>query len=430
MVLGCAAFAEVPFRKVRQKMADSLNSMPEFTCSVSIERTTAKGPAATYPPLRVNAGIINGKELYLLPPTVDEQDILRSVLSLYNRVGTGTFAMYARGLFLTTEATYYDGPDETKDGRTLSRLDFAMPREASHHALNIAGRQIELGYSGSIWTDPRNLEVARVLLQTDNMPQDLDIKAVTQTIDYGKVPILGVAVLLPLGTDLTVLETSGRELRLTARFSECHAFDQKRGDRFVENGVETPVTVSAASPAPAAATLTSVSLPLSRLPSFDELLPVRTRFEMMLEDPIDERITTEKSKLSFTVSRDVRKDGQVVLPIGAKATGHITRILRQAYPFETGMKGYYLIGFQLDTIDVGDRRFRLTANLEDVGPPAKQIGFVPLSVDPYRFGQFDDRQTLFIVPTAERGESFLGIVSEFLRLGGHWKTYWTVRATK
>jgi hypothetical protein len=51
---------------------------------------------------------------------------------------------------------------------------------------------------------------------------------------------------------------------------------------------------------------------------------------------------------------------------------------------------------------------------------------VPLSVDPNRFGQFDDRQTLFVVPAAEHGESFLGIVSEFLRLGGHWKTYWTI----
>jgi hypothetical protein len=40
--------------------------------------------------------------------------------------------------------------------------------------------------------------------------------------------------------------------------------------------------------------------------------------------------------------------------------------------------------------------------------------------------RFDDRQTLFIVPAAEHGESFLGIVSEFLRLGGHWKTYWTI----
>jgi hypothetical protein len=305
-----------------------------------------------------------------------------------------------------------------------------MPREVSHHSLNNAGRTANLGYSGSIWTDPHNQEVTRVLLQADDIPLDLGIKTVTQTIDYARIGILGIPVLLPLATDLTLLELSGRELRITGRFNDCHQFSYKRGEQFVENGLESTVSVSAPSPAlssPAAAPA-PVSPPVvsHALPSIVELLPVKTFFEMMLEDAIDERSTIEGTKLSFTVSRDIKKGGKVVVPMGAKATGHVTRILRQTYPFETGQKGYYLVGIQLETIDMGDRRFRIWANLERVGPPAAQIGFVPLSVDPNRFGEFDDRQTLFIVPAAEHGESFLGIVSEFLRLGGHWKTYWTI----
>ena len=431
-VLGSATFAQAPARKIRQKMADTLNSTPDFICSVSIERTerTGNGAPATLSPLQVNAGIINGKELYVLPSSDADQALLRRVLAVYKRAGTGTFAMYARAVFLTTEATFYIVPDETKDGRTLSRLDFAMPREVSHHSLNNAGRTANLGYSGSIWTDPRNQEVTRVLLQADDIPQDLGIKAVTQTVDYGRIAILGIPVLLPLATDLILRELSGRELRITGRFNDCHQFSYKRGEQFVENGLESTVSVSAPSPAlssPAAAPA-PVSPPVvsHALPSIVELLPVKTFFEMMLEDAIDERSTIEGTKLSFTVSRDIKKGGKVVVPMGAKATGHVTRILRQTYPFETGQKGYYLVGIQLETIDVGDRRFRIWANLERVGPPAAQIGFVPLSVDPNRFGEFDDRQTLFIVPAAEHGESFLGIVSEFLRLGGHWKTYWTI----
>jgi hypothetical protein len=414
-------------------MADTLNGTPDFICSVSIDRTERTGNAAPAPlsPLQVNAGIINGKELYVLPSSDTDQALLRRVLAVYKRAGTGTFAMYARAVFLTTEATFYIVPEETKDGRTLSRLDFAMPREVSHYSLTSAGHHVDLGYSGSIWTDPRNQEVTRVLLQADDIPQDLGIKAVTQTVDYGRIAILGIPVLLPLATDLTLRELSGRELRITGRFNDCHQFSYKRGEQFVENGLEGSVSVSAPSPAPSspvAAAPAPVSRPLVSqvLPSIVELLPVKTYFEMMLEDPVDERSTIEGTKLSFTVSRDIKKGGKVVVPIGAKATGHVTRILRQTYPFETGQKGYYLVGIQLETIDVGDRRFRMWANLERAGPPAAQISFVPLSVDPNRFGQFDDRQTLFIVPAAEHGESFLGIVSEFLRLGGHWKTYWTI----
>jgi hypothetical protein len=414
-------------------MADTLNGTPDFICSVSIERTERTGNAAPAPlsPLQVNAGIINGKELYVMPSSDADQALLRRVLAVYKRAGTGTFAMYARAVFLTTEATFYIVPEKTKDGRTLSRLDFAMPREVSHYSLTNSGRTANLGYSGSIWTDPHNQEVTRVLLQADDIPQDLGIKAVTQSVDYGRIAILGIPVLLPLATDLTLRELSGRELRITGRFNDCHQFSYKRGEQFVENGLETMVSVSAPSPAPsspAAAAPAPVSPPVvpQVLPSIVELLPPNTYFEMMLEDPIDERSTIEGTKLSFTVSRDIKKGGKVVVPMGATATGHVTRILRQTYPFETGQKGYYLVGIQLETIDVGDRRFRMWANLERVGPPATQIGFVPLSVDPNRFGQFDDRQTLFVVPAAEHGESFLGIVSEFLRLGGHWKTYWTI----
>ena len=419
LACGSGALAQSPVRKIRQKMSDTLNTTPDFICSVSIDRTErmGNGTPATLPPLHVNAGIINGKEIYALPSTDAEQDILRKVLSLYSKAGTGSFAMYARAVFLTTEATFYYVPEESKDGRTLSRLDFAMPREVSHHSLNNAGRPVDLGYSGSIWTDPHNLEVARLLLQTDDIPEDLGIKTVTQTIDYGRTSILGTTALLPTATDLTLRELSGRELRITGRFSDCHQFSSKRGEQFVENGLGAPVTASPESPAASST---------HGLPSIEELLPAKTRFEMMLEDPIDERTTTEKSKLSFTVLQDVKKDGKVILPKGAKATGHVTRILRQTYPIFTAVKGYYTVGILMDTIDVGDRRFRMWANLERVGPPATQICFLPLSNDPDRWGQYDDIHTLFMIPPAESGESFLAVVSEFLRLGSHWRTYWTV----
>jgi hypothetical protein len=420
LACGIGAFAQAPVRKIRQKMSDTLNSTPDFICSVSIERTERMGkePLTGLPALQVNAGIINGKELYALPATEGDQALLRKVLALYTRAGTGTFAMYARAVFLTTAATFYDGPEEAVDGRTLSRLDFAMPREVSHYAPGNAGKPVEAGYTGSIWTDPHTLEVERLMLQAADLPPDLGIKAVTQTVEYGRTHILGVSTLLPVASDLTLQELSGRELRIIAHFSDCHQHFAKRGEQFAENRLEAPATVSAESTAPVS----------HALPSVVELLPAKTPFEMMLEDPIDELSTTEGSKLSFTVLRDVKKDGKVILPKGAAATGHVTRILRQTYGLNTSLKGYYAVGMQLDTIDVEGRRFRIWANLERVGPPATQICFVPFSHSPLKWGQYDDIYQLFIIPDPERGESFLGVVSEFLRLGSHWRTDWTLVA--
>lgn len=413
-------------------MSDTFNSTGDFMCAVSIDRTERMGKDAItgLPALRVNAGIINGKELYALPATDADQALLKKVLADYDRAGTGSFAMYARAVFLTAAATFYDGPEESRDGRTLSRLDFVMPREVSHYSIGPAAKPVELGYSGSIWTDPNNQEVARVLLQADNIPPELGIQAVTQTLDYGRTSVAGFSTLLPVATDLTLRELSGRELRITTHFSACHQYFSKRGEQFVESRLEAPVTVSAesrATPAPAktAPALSPASVSVT-LPSIEELLPPKTPFEMILQDPIDERITTGNSRLSFSVFRDVKKDGKVVLPKGAAATGHVTRIIRQTYLLNTSVKAYYLVGIQLDTIDVGGRRLRVWANLERVGPPAAQICFVPFSHNPDKWGDYDDIYQLFIVPNAADDESFLGVVSEFLRLGSHWRTYWTL----
>src|SRR5580700_8372322 len=282
--LACVtgALAQLPVRKIRQKMADSLNSTPDFICSVSIERTERMGKEhlTGLPALHLDAGIINGKELYALPSTDGDQALLRKVLALYGRAGTGSFAMYARAVFFTAAATFYDGPEETKDGRTLSRLDFAMPREVSHYALLVAGQPMELGYSGSIWTDPRNLEVARLFLQADAIPPDVGIKAVTQTIEYGHTSIRGFSQLVPVASDLTLQELSGRELRITEHFSDCQAHLPKSGEQLVENELKVPAMVSrpASTEAPATASPASASLPAAAggLPSIEELLPAKT----------------------------------------------------------------------------------------------------------------------------------------------------------
>lgn len=420
--------AQAPVRKIRQKMTDTLNSTPDFVCAVSIDRTEkiGKGAPAALPPLHVNAGIINGKELYALPPSEDGQNLLRQILAVYSRAGMGSFAMFARAVFTTSDATFYDGPDESKDGRTLARLDFAMPREVSNYALNNAGQAVELGYSGSIWTDPHNQEVARLMVQADGIPTDLGIRAVTQTIEYGHSSILGLSVLLPTSTALVLQEVSGRELRVTERLSDCHQYNSKRGEQFVENRLEAPVTVTAESVAAGSGSPGTVARAIQALPSLEELLPVKTLFEMMLEDSLDERTITAGSKLAFTVSRDVKKDGKIVLPVGAKAMGHVTRILRQTYILNTSEKGYYAVGLQLDTLEAGGRHYLVSANLERVGPPAAEICFVPFSHNPLKWGQYDDIYQLFMIPNPASRESFLGVVSEFLRLGNHWRTYWTV----
>jgi hypothetical protein len=422
LACGSGALAQAPVRKIRQRMSDTLNRTPDFICSVSIERTErmGKGAPATLPPLDVNGGIINGKELHRVPSTDADQALLKQVLALYSKAGTGIFAMYARAVFLTAAATFYDAPDESKDGRRLSRLDFAMPREASKYALDHEGQLVTLGYSGSIWTDPDNLDVVRLALEADRIPPELGIKAVSQTLDYARASIAGASVLLPVVSDLTLQEESGREVRLKSHFSECGQYLAKGGELFAENAIEAATTVS---PGP----VSKPNVFLAEAPPVApaaEPLPAGIQFETILDEPIDERVLSEGSKLSFRVSHDLKKAGKVVVPKGAVIAGHITRIIRQTFVLYSTVKGYYTVGLKLDSVDVGRKRFQVWANLETIGPPASTIGFLPYSHDPDRWGTYDDIKTEFVTPPAAPGESFVGILFEYLRLGRHIRMTW------
>ena len=399
-------------------MTDALKATPDFVCAESIERTdrTASGQSSILPPLRVEAGVIAGKELYARPVSDAGTVRLRPILSLFNRAGTGSYALYSRAVFLTANATFYEMPYETKNGRRLLREDFAMPRDGSKCSLPTSKGPVAVGYSGSIWTDPDSLKLVRLALQADNIPADTAIKTITQTLDFGDTNIAGNAVLVPVSTDLVFQEQSGAETRLVGHFSGCHQYIPNRGDRFLEIGNEGQVTISTEE---VSGSESPVVTPAA------DLLPRDTRIETTLKQPIDERTTKAGDKLSFTILREIKAHGKVIVPKGSAAAGHVTRIIMLNYLINTSVKRYYLVGLQFDSITVRHQTFPVRANLENVGSPAKGIAFIPYSHDPDKWGVFDDIYQLLLCPKPADGESFLGIVREFLRLSGDIRIYWS-----
>src|SRR5579871_6884338 len=220
------AFAIAPIARIRQRMLDSLGNTPDFVCSIAVEQTARMGPGdpINLPPATVEAGVINGKELYAWPAADEARNRLREVLGVFARAGTGVFALYSRALFFTVDATYYGVPDDSKDSRRLSRLDFAMPREVSTYSPSKDGKPVLTAYGGAIWVDPETMDIVRLSLQSGEMPADLGIKAVSQAFEFSRVKLAENMVLLPVSTTLTLQELSGRELRIAAKFGDCRPY--------------------------------------------------------------------------------------------------------------------------------------------------------------------------------------------------------------
>jgi len=426
IALACGLFAEIPVPRIRQKVIDSLGNTPDFTCSETIESTERLGRAATVtlPAIRVTAGVINGKELYVLPANEDDRSRLRQVMAVFAKGGTGSFALYSRAVFLTTDASFYGMVNESKDGISLSRTGFAMPQDGSTYALNVGGERVRLGYTGLIWMEPATFEMVRLALRADDPPAGSDIKSVSQSFVFGHTGFPPHTVLMPVSMEFDLQERSGDQRLLTAHFSDCRQYVSKRGDQFVEAAPGPPIELAAS---PAAEVLAPAVAAGARQEG--PFLPAKLELQTKLSEAIDERTTAQGTRLSFTVTRDVKQKGNVIVPKGAAIQGLVTRIIRQVFAISQGVKAYYLVGIRLDTVTAGSGQFQLMANLESVAGAGRMamtnsIYFVPYSSDPDRWGTWDSWRAVLVVPKPDRGESFLGVVGESLRLPGHFVMYW------
>jgi len=421
LAIGGLLFAQTPVRRIRQNVVESLNRTPSFLCHESVERSqrTAGADWVKLPVFELEAGVINGEEMYAPPQAYDDRARLRELLALFSTAGTGSFALYSRGLFLTTNASYYGLVTENKDGVQLARTDFAMPQSTSTYSLAAGGKRVVLGYSGSLWLEPDTLALAGLALRADDPPKDAEVASVTQSFHFAPVKLGSSTVRLPVSMELQVQERSGRQQHLAAHFSACREYVSQHGEQMVE----------AAEPA-------EPLEPPANAAAEGAWLPAGLELRTVADDAIDERSIAQGSHLTFTVTHEVKVKGKVLVAKGAVIEGHVTRLLRQAYPLtvSSGDRSYYLVGIHLDTVISGSQRFQLSANLENLGPEPVQrtsitesTTFVPYSSDPNRWGTLDTLRPLFKVPRADPGESFVGVVDVVLRMPRHQVMYWSTQ---
>jgi hypothetical protein len=425
IALACGLFAQTPVPRIRQKVIDSLGNTPDFVCSESIEGTERVGrdAAVTLPAIRVTAGVINGEELYALPANEDDRSRLRRVMALFAKGGTGSFALYSREVLVTRDATFSGIVNESKDGISLSHIDFAMSHGGTY-AINVGGERVRLGYTGSIWLEPATFEMVRLALRADDPPAGSDIKSVSQSFEFGHIRFPPHTVLMPVSMEFDLQERSGDQRLLTAHFSDCRQYVSKPGDQFVEATDWAPIEAVAR---PAGGVL-APSVAGGARPE-GPFLPAKLELQTKLNEAIDERTTVQGTKLSLTVTRDVKQKGDVIIPKGAAIQGLVTRIIRQVFPVSQAVKAYYLVGIRLETVTAGSGQYQLVANLESVAGAGRMamtnsLYFVPYSNDPDRWGTWDSWRAIFVLPKLDRGESFLGVVDESLRLPGNLATNW------
>ncbi len=358
---GIDAFAQTRtdglLGKIRAKMASNLDRLPNYTCTETIERS-ARDSGKEFKRIdtvRVEVAFVGGKELVSWPGAAkfeDNKDI-RNFVSDSGAIGTGNFAVAAHNVF-RSDAPAFSGPfEEISNGRRIIRDDFKVPLASSELRVQTNLHGAVVGYHGSFRVDGDTLDLVRLDTQADAIPEEVEIAATADWIEYARVRIGGAEFLLPVASELRMAQRTGRESLNRATFSNCR---QYLGES----------TISFSDPAPVADG--------PKTPRIVQL-PANMSIETSLAAKIDLDKAAIGDPVSLVVSRTVKKGSMVLAPKGALVRGRLTRLSKEA----SKEGSFHLIGIQLTSLETQDSQADVTANLQEAGVGNQY--FVPFSTE-------------------------------------------------
>jgi hypothetical protein len=139
-------------------------------------------------------------------------------------IGTGTFALHAKAVFMGGAATYkYEGTEEML-GRKTHKWTFVVPQIRSGYHLRDGIAEAVVGYSGAFWIEAATLDAMRLEVHADEIPQTLRLASTSDTVEYRRVRIGESDFLLPSGAELHMVDRSGNENINRTTFSRCRQY--------------------------------------------------------------------------------------------------------------------------------------------------------------------------------------------------------------
>jgi len=330
--------------KVRTHMASNLSRLPDYTCLQTIERMERRIPARRFElmdTVRLEVALINGKELFSWPgaTTFDDKDVLQIVPG--GLIGTGNFALHAKIVFQSNAPHFTYAGEQMVDGRRTLRWTYTVEQRDNSFAVRVLDRQAVLASHGSFWADAKTLDVIRLEVEGDEIPPELELLRVSDSVDYMRVKIGTDSFLLPHGAESRVLDSHNKESVNRVQFTSCR---QYLG--------ETKLSFSDRMESPAAS---------ARQPLPTVSIPAGLALYLILETPVDSAVSAAGDSIMFKLNRELKHGGQILFEKGSLVRGRLT-LLRRTHLRSAG----YSVGIRLSEIQSPSAQAALHATIDEI----------------------------------------------------------------
>jgi len=240
LIIGCAAFAQRPsdadaaalIERARTKALEYARSLPDFECTEVVHRYADDDPKrrsrmTPTDTLTIRIRYSQHREEHKLM-LVNNRKTTQTFESLAGAIGTGEFGATLSAIFDPASQTgFVWAGSRTEAKHEIAEYLYLVDVEHSrYHMWNGGigtGREVVVGYHGTVEIDSETGEVIRFSYVADDLPKGLAILAASTIVDYTLANVGGQDYLLPARS---VSEVRGAEVsaRNEIEFREYHKF--------------------------------------------------------------------------------------------------------------------------------------------------------------------------------------------------------------
>lgn len=334
---------DILLARIKVRAQENLQGLPNYTCLETIERSVRKSSSRRFELvdlLRLEVAYVNRKEMFAWPGSAkfDDRDITEMV-GQSGAIGNGSFALHISGLFSSNAATFRHVGKVSNEGRTSIQFDYSVPRLTSGYRMRVRPAEAFVGYEGSFWVNPETLDLEKLTLNVNDIPQTLPVQGSTQTLFYARARIGEQDYLLAKSADMSITDTSGNESRNRTTFSNCRQYAIESVIRFDDVPDDPKAMVRAP----------------ERV-----VLPRDLDIGVQLETPVIGGSSAVGDPLRGVVVSDVKLKKDVFVPKGAVVKGRLVRMQR----VQINGYVYWQAGLRFDRIEFGNRFVDLEAALD------------------------------------------------------------------
>jgi hypothetical protein len=358
LAIECAAQSELPpdvvqLARIRHLMSRRLEHTPNYTCTETIQRSE-KHPGGTafraLDTLRLNVAFADGKEIFSWPGAKQFENRALGGIVGTGLTSTGEFISYARGVFLGASTVIRFAGNETLRGRAAAKYNYRISSFQSGFTVRYSNAEGPAGMKGSFWVDAGTLDILRLDVDAEEIPEYVPIAASHEEIEYGRVRLAASDEMIPEGVELTLIDRDGLQKRNRVEFTACREYHSESAISFDPAGPMFGTN-------PAALQETA--------------LPAGLRLSLELDESINEGTTSEGDLIAAHLTQDAVWKKKVLVPKGTIVKGRLRRLEKYARP-----RPHYIVGFEFSEMELEGKRASFTCFLTKIGGAAPATSLV------------------------------------------------------